>query len=253
MNSTLAYNKLSRRYKEIPLEKLSIDRGKASDKDGWIEGYLAVYGNVDHDHERIQYGAFAKTIQERVPKGEIPLMVKHMAHGGDVMEVVGIITHAEEHQKGLWVHADFLSDATSQAVREKAVKKAVRGLSVGYNVIRWAAAKDPDGRDIVDLLELRLIEGTVTVKPVNELAQIYKAKALDEPSASTLLAEIISHNGKSKLSPEDLEKLEELKAKLDEELPESDSIVSSPPKPDISGLGRELVMSELDEFLTINS
>jgi len=93
------------------------------------------------------------------------------------MEVVGTITQAKEDDRGLWIHADFASTDHAQEARKLAVEGHVSGLSIGYNAIA-AAPLTEDGKTIIELTELRLLEVTLTARPANELAAVTAAKEL---------------------------------------------------------------------------
>lgn len=179
---------------------------------GWVEGYLAVFGNVDSQKERIVRGAFSKSIQERVPAGKVPLMTRHFLYGGDVGDVVGNITQAKEDDYGLWIHADLSAVQAAQELRVKIHEGSVWGLSVGYEVLRWQTNADESGKvESVDLLECKLVEGTVTVRPANERAVITAAKSIqDEISAFTT-----GQAGGVSLPPGAVESLATLSAKID--------------------------------------
>lgn len=189
---------------------------------GYIEGYLAVFNNVDQQGDRIIKGAFSKSIAERVSAGKVPLMAVHFAHGGDVKEVIGIITQAKEDDYGLWVHAELSSTPLAQEIRVKVMEGMIWGLSVGYNLLKWQESK-VDDRYILDLLECRLVEGTVTVHPANELAVITSAKSV----ISKLPA-----GGESPLPQEDVERLRADISKLIQQLESKSSIIPEvPPAP----------------------
>lgn len=149
----------------------------ASSPNGYLEGYLAVFGNVDQYGDRIIPGAFAKTITERVPAGKVPLVTRHFAHGGDGGDAIGLITFAKEDDYGLWIHADYSADVEAQRMRNKIEEGLVWGLSVGYELIRYQEVIE-EGHHILELLEMKLLEGTVTCRPANELAVITAAKSL---------------------------------------------------------------------------
>jgi len=153
------------------------------DGPGWIEGYLAVFGNIDRQGERIAKGAFAKSVAERVPKGIIPLMARHFAYGGDARDTIGTITEAKEDEYGLWIHADMLPDDDSQLIRQKVASGGVKGLSVGFELLRWEEVEE-DGKYVLEIREARLSEGTVTVRPANESAVITAAKAVSDAAAN---------------------------------------------------------------------
>ncbi len=157
-----------------------VAEGKKDEGDaGWMEGHGAAFGNVDGQGERIKPGAFKKTIKERVPAGKVKLMVRHYAHGGDTLEVIGTVTEAKEDDFGLWIHAEFSATPIAQETRQKIVEGHVNGLSIGYIPKKWTDTEE-GGKSVRDLLEIMLLEVTVTTIPANELATITAAKAATE-------------------------------------------------------------------------
>lgn len=160
---------------------------------GWIEGYVAVFGNVDSDGERIWPGAFTKSIQERVAARKVPLMARHFIHGGDAASVIGTIVEAREDNFGLWIHAELASTSLAQDIRRSVLEGHLSGLSVSFQTIRKDTETTADG-DIVNLRELKILEGTITPFPANELAQITGAKSQDgtvETPALVMIAQRI--------------------------------------------------------------
>jgi hypothetical protein len=156
----------------------STEAGKAEDPNdpGWVEGYLAVFNNVDTDGERIMRGAFTKSISERVAAGKVPLMAVHFCNGGNARDAIGLIKEAKEDDYGLWVRASFSRVASAQEIRTKTQEGIVRGMSVGFRVIRFDLEKI-DNKVITNFRELILEEGTITCRPSNPLATITGSKA----------------------------------------------------------------------------
>jgi hypothetical protein len=149
---------------------------------GFVEGYAATWDNVDLGDEVMRRGAFAKSIRERVPAGHVALMVKHFAHGGDVLDCVGQVTSAKEDDVGLFFHADFIPDDELAAnVRNKVVRKIVKACSVGYGPITWGFT-EIDGREVIEHTESKLYEVTLTLVPMNEQALLTAAKSLGVPA-----------------------------------------------------------------------
>jgi len=140
---------------------------------GWVEGYASTFGNVDSYNEVVEKGAYAKTIQEQVPG--LPLMVTHLAHGGDANDIIGEVTEAKEDDTGLWVHAELDDGEIAQKTREQINDGKVQKMSVGYEMIHWEVDRR-DTKDIVRLKELRLMDASVTMNPVNQEAVITAAK-----------------------------------------------------------------------------
>lgn len=146
---------------------------------GFIEGYAAVWGNTDLGGERMMRGAFVKSVQERVPQGRVKLMAKHFAWGGDVHDCIGTVTAAKEDEYGLWFHADLVPDNEQVAdVLNKVKTGHVGYCSVGYGTVRWQYVQEDEGDEVLEHLECKLYEVTLTVQPMNELAMITAAKAL---------------------------------------------------------------------------
>lgn len=148
---------------------------------GGLEGYLAVYGNIDSDGEVFDKGTFAKSIREQINDGKgVPLMTRHFRDGGDVGDAVGTIYAASEDEFGLYIKARFASTPDAQEVRTKAQEGIVRGLSVGFMPIRWEWEKeggDEDGDMVLHFKEAKISEGTITLRPSNKEAHITAAKA----------------------------------------------------------------------------
>ena len=161
-------------------------RARGVGQAGWLEGYAAIFGNVDAAGETVRRGAFAKSLRERLPAGRIALMIRHVRDGGDALEVVGKVTQAREDDVGLWVHAEFGSDATSQAARGKVIEGLVTGLSIGY-VPLAGRETSADGRRIYELTEVKLLEVTLTAFPANDLAGVTAAKSIaGRPATATV-------------------------------------------------------------------
>ena len=153
---------------------------------GYLEGYLAVWDNVDYQNEVMVKGCFSRSIKQVVAARKVKLMSKHFAHGGDAPECIGTIVEAKEDDHGLWIRAEFSSAADAQNIRTKVVEKHINGLSVGFYAIDWEERSEKRGDEIVSIVyhkECRLAEGTVTVKPVNDLAEVTAAKS-DSPNAA---------------------------------------------------------------------
>ena len=176
---------------------------------GFIQGHGAVWDNVDLQGEVMRRGAFAKSIKERIPTGKVKLMVKHFAHGGDVMELIGTITKAEEDAKGLFFHADLAKTQLAQETRQLVMDGHVDGASVGFMPIQWGFIKVGELEDIIEHKESKLFEITVTVMPANELARLTGAKTLEAAldHLGQLTKQFDELEGSSSQSSEDVDRL----------------------------------------------
>jgi hypothetical protein len=149
---------------------------------GSLTGYLSTFGNIDLGGDRVEAGAFTKTIKENPAK---VLLWHH--DPSEPAKVVGSFT-AKEDAKGLFIDADFLPDPDSQNVRTKC--RALRergvplGLSIGYQVIR-DAFETVAGKTVRILKELKLNEGSLALFPMNELALVTGVKSNGNDPALT--------------------------------------------------------------------
>lgn len=172
----------------------------ADDKSGAIEGYASTFGNVDQGDEVVDAGAFAKTIQECVPKRAVKLLATHLMFGASVMEVVGTIVEAKEDDRGLWIKASLASTATAQDVRTLVQEGHVEGLSIGFEMLRWEIVRGENGApDILHHKEVRLLEVTVTAFPMNPEAVITAVKSFGQfaTSARAKIAAASAENRKA--------------------------------------------------------
>lgn len=178
-------------------------QGKAKSDPGFIQGYAAVFNNIDLQDERIVKGAFAKSIQERVPAGKVKLMAKHFAHGGDVQDLVGTVTEMKEDDFGLWFHSVVSRSKFAQEIRQDVVDGHINANSIGFFPIAWGFVK-VDGRQIIEHTESQALEVTLTARPANELALITGAKSLEENFQRALDTMNVFEESLSSVSPENI-------------------------------------------------
>jgi HK97 family phage prohead protease len=155
---------------------------------GWIEGYAAVWNNVDLSGETMLRGCFAPTLSQDVSAGKVKLMSLHYRDGGDCSECVGTVTEAIEDPYGLWVHADLSAVQHAQDARKKVIEGHVKFLSVGFR-LGETQLREPHNDQEVKILDSvgerkimmhtssQLCEVTLTVRPANPLAAITGAKS----------------------------------------------------------------------------
>jgi len=147
------------RYKDFKLKLKSAD-----DNSGEFEGFAAVFGNVDLQDEKIERGAFSKTLQERP---DLPVLWQH-----DTAEPIGVTVRAEETDHGLQVKGR-LNLETQRGREAYALLKqgAVKGLSIGYDVV-----KDSVQNGVRKLLEVKLWEWSLVTLPANPKALVTAVK-----------------------------------------------------------------------------
>lgn len=102
-------------------------------KQGIVSGYFAMFGNKDLDGDIIEKGAFAKTIQERGPKGKelIKYLLDH-----DRYKAVAKITSLEEDSKGLRYAAKIGTHALGLDFVKMIESELINQHSFGFATIK---------------------------------------------------------------------------------------------------------------------
>lgn len=151
---------------------------KASkDKPGQFEAVVAVFGNVDQGGDRIEKGAFARTLEER---GLPPIVWSHM---WDVPPI-GAVQEAKETDRGLEIKGSLYVDDHEVARQVYAAMKGVDGngrsplreFSFGYEV-RESTEEKTDGEDVRVLKDLELFEVGPTLVGMNPETELLAVKA----------------------------------------------------------------------------
>lgn len=134
-----------------------------------FEGYGSVFGNEDLGGDVVMPGAFSKSLKEHKAAGTMPLM--YWMHQAD--QVPGVWQDMAEDSKGLYVKGEILDTALGRDVRILLEKKAVRGLSIGYQPVEsdWRS----DGARL--LKRVKLAEVSIVSMAMNPLAQVENMKA----------------------------------------------------------------------------
>lgn len=151
--------------KSFPFEaKVDLDKNE-------FEGYASTFGNRDLVGDIVERGAFAKTIQERFPKGMVKVLWQHY-------DPMGVPKHMEEDSKGLYVVAK-VSKTNENHDRLQLMKDGVVDrLSIGYDVVKREV--DDSAKDrTVRLKELKLYEFSPVTFPANEEAVITGVKNME--------------------------------------------------------------------------
>lgn len=142
---------------------------KALTDEGTFEGYAAVFGNVDLGGDRIEPGAFAKTLKRGGAFGHgIKMLWNHNAN-----DVIGTWPQMEEKEKGLFGQGRFtMAVAKAKEVYALAKDGAIGGLSIGYMTVKSVM----DGNVRV-LKEVELYEVSLVTFPMNTASKITGIKS----------------------------------------------------------------------------
>ena len=143
-------------------------KGTDGEGEGTFTGLAAVYGNVDSYKEVIQPGAFTKTLADK--EGEVPILWQH-----DSREPIGV-AQLSDSREGLRADGSLvLESPVAQKAYGLLKKKALRGLSIGYDVIA-----DEAREGIRYLTQIKLWEISLVTFPANELALVSGVKSAQE-------------------------------------------------------------------------
>ncbi len=149
----------------IEQKTMSLDV-KAVGDEGQIEGYGAVFGNVDSYGDIIQAGAFMDSLRGRKPK----MLYQHRME-----DPIGVWDEYKEDQKGLYMKGRIATKSTKGRDAYELVKAgAIDGLSIGYITRDY----DMDGNNR-RLKSVDLIETSLVTMPANSEAIVTSVKNAD--------------------------------------------------------------------------
>lgn len=146
---------------------------KFEDKEGAIEGYGAVFNNVDHGFDKIEPGAFKKALRG---KKSMPMLWQHSSD-----EPIGKWSEFTEDDHGLLLAGNLnLSRDSGQADVPNAWKArallkqgAISGLSIGFYALDFRFEKE-----VRVLTEIDVIETSLATFPMNPLARVSNVKSM---------------------------------------------------------------------------
>lgn len=142
---------------------------------GQIEGYGAVFGNIDSHGDVIEPGAFRESLAERAKAGR-PFPPMRKMHGVNSFDPIGVWEEMREDSRGLFVKGRLIGLDTEIGRRNYAMVRdgALRGLSIGYKVKRARAGRGTVKRHLesVHLSEVSLVD-----EPSNPAAVVTGVKS----------------------------------------------------------------------------
>lgn len=158
---------------------LKVETQRMTDE-GVFEGYGSVFGNVDAYGEVVDPGAFAESLADHRANGTWPKMLwQHQR-----TQPIGVWAEIEETDYGLRVKGRLALDQDErnevrQAREAYTLMKigALDGLSIGYRVVDSASVVE-DGKNVVHLKKLRLMEVSPVTFPANEAARVGTVKSV---------------------------------------------------------------------------
>jgi len=137
---------------------------KSVSEEGTFEGFASVYGNTDLANEIVEKGAFKRTLDHH---DTVTLLWQH-----DTKQPIGI-GRIEDSDKGLKIFGELNLDTQKGKEAHSLLKqRAIKGLSIGYDVVQ-----DNWQKGLRYLKELKLWEVSVVTFPCNEQAEVNAVKS----------------------------------------------------------------------------
>ena len=142
-----------------------------------VEGYASLFGITDQGGDRVERGAYSRSLAELAKKGRpVRMLWQH-----DPAQPIGVWDEVREDERGLYVKGRLLPDVAKGREAAALIQAgAIDGLSIGYRTKR--AQKTAEGGRL--LHDLELWEVSLVTFPMLPEARV-GAKA-DTPEAETL-------------------------------------------------------------------
>lgn len=154
--------------KGLEFKSFAILETKADDSGNLIiNGYGAIFGNVDSGKDIIEKGAFAETLIER--KGRIAFCYQH-----DIWNPIAKIQELYEDEKGLYISA--MISAAEDDIQTKVKEGILKEMSIGYRTLS-SRNEMRNGENVNILEKVSLYEVSLVTIAMNPLAMIEGMKS----------------------------------------------------------------------------
>jgi HK97 family phage prohead protease len=179
MAALYAQDSLTPAGAKMERKSFGLIEAKADKDTGTFEALVSVFGNVDSVGDRVQPGAFAKSLERWNKAGDpIPVILSH--DWQNPWSHIGVIHpgDAKETDRGLWVkgHLDVKDNEVARQVHRLMSRRSLKEFSFGYKVVSEKRGKDGAN----DLSELDLIEVGPTLKGANSATELHAVKSAVE-------------------------------------------------------------------------
>lgn len=149
-------------------------------EEGQFVGYASVFGNKDSYGDIVQPGAFKETLAEwDASKDNLPVLWGHDM--GDPFSNIGIVTAAEEDERGLKVTAQLdLENPKAAQVYRLLKQRAVGQMSFAYDVVEGHSVQTEEDGGYYSLDRLKLYEVSIVPIGANQETEILAVKVARE-------------------------------------------------------------------------
>jgi HK97 family phage prohead protease len=146
-----------------------------------IQGWAAIYDEVDLNRDVIAPGAFRKSIAA-AGAGGVKLLYQHASE-----KPIGRWRSFEEREKGLYAIGEiYLSTQTAREAAELIKAEIIDGLSIGFHPTR--AQRANGGRRII---EAHLWEVSIVTFPMAPKARLVRASSAPKSNSIEAFAETV--------------------------------------------------------------
>jgi len=156
-------------------KRVAVSLDDVTTDDGFFSGYASLFGQVDLGKDRVEAGAFSRSLQKRGVDG-IRMLFQH-----EPSEPIGVWEKIEQDQNGLFVSGRIIQTSQrGKEVLELLRQKAIDGLSIGFRTQRSRTDRKTGIRSI---LEADLWEISVVTFPMLPGARVQNVKSTIAPAA----------------------------------------------------------------------
>jgi len=166
----------------------------AGGETGRFSGYASIFDLIDDQGDRVERGAFKRSLAEAGRRGQTPaLLWQH-----DPGEPIGVWEQIREDDRGLLCVGQLCLDTRRGAEAHALMKQgALSGLSIGYRV--RTAAKDL-ASGVRRLLDVDLIEISPVTFPALAAARVATVKGRDSAGLDALRQAIVAASHRMRIS-----------------------------------------------------
>jgi len=151
------------------MEKRLFDIRKFTDGEGTFEAYVATWDTIDSFGTRFKKGAFRKTMQERLAKGDIKILWQHK-----IDEPIGYVLDAREDETGLLINGKLdIGVPRADQARLQMASGTINQMSFGFDIIKQQKAKD----GFIDISEVRWWEASPVTFAANPETSIVNVRS----------------------------------------------------------------------------
>ena len=151
-----------------------------TDGRAYFEGYASTFGNLDHDRDIIEHGAWSESLKKNA--GKFPVFLDH---NYSILAQVGWNVSATENKTGLKVRAELNTETeagkTAYSLMKQASQHGIKmGLSVGFLIPKGGYDYD-EKKEIRHIKKAELYEYSIVSFGANPKAGVTSVKDLKDP------------------------------------------------------------------------